>query len=323
MLLPLKLYIACVLYAVSFAPGQGLTADGAAFRASNAPVCCLKQLQQFAVDLVCTVDLQPPSRECAVSSKVVYQVWSPCSAAAHIKLCMHDAVVRAICVSCMQVLTVCDVRKNTAWSTCGRLCPRATQDVTVPNVVRYTSTFLHAALSFGCKPHKASCTTYALLIWKIPYHAMSCAWSRLACLSRSPFAHLPVCGYVCLCVLGLPIVLVSTCTFVFDLDSFWCVSLLSCICQQGTTLAWHQCLRQNYKMLGQIVSLKRSDGSAFKQLRCLLLCIHNRHITCVGFFLFLLFFLNLLRGMLYDSLGPLVQWSWLAQTTFEMQRMIE
>ena len=70
MLLPLKLYIARVSYAVSCAPGQGLTADGAAFRAFNARICCLELLQHFAIDLCCTVDLQPPSRECAITVKL-------------------------------------------------------------------------------------------------------------------------------------------------------------------------------------------------------------------------------------------------------------
>jgi len=125
-LLELKPYIACTPYAVSCALRQGLTADRAAFSASNAYFCCLELLQQFAVDLSCKVDLQPPSKECAISSRVVYTVWSQCSATKHIKLCMHDAVVRArVCracrcslcaMSCMQVLTVCDVGKNTAWS---------------------------------------------------------------------------------------------------------------------------------------------------------------------------------------------------------------
>ena len=93
-----------------------LTADGAAFRASNARFCCLRLLQQFAVDLFCNVDLQLPSRECAINSEVVRTFQRQCSATKHIKLCMHADIVRAICVSCMQVLTACDVRKSTAWS---------------------------------------------------------------------------------------------------------------------------------------------------------------------------------------------------------------
>jgi len=40
-------------------------------------------------------------------------------------------------------------------------------------------------------------------------------------------------------------------------------------------------------------SLKSLDGSAFKELQCLFLCIQNRHHTHTGFFLFLLFFPSL------------------------------
>ena len=66
-LLQLKQYI--IPYTVSCAPRQGLTADAAAFRASNGRFCFLELLQQFAIDLLCTVDYQPASGGCAVRSK--------------------------------------------------------------------------------------------------------------------------------------------------------------------------------------------------------------------------------------------------------------
>jgi len=58
-----------------------------------------------------------------------------------------------------------------------------------------------------------------------------------------------------------------------------CCSCMASVLEAGLQTAWQ--------------SLKCSDGSAFKQLPCLFLCSHNRHHTCTGFFLLLLFFFSL------------------------------